>query len=71
MLYILTHNDYDLTDIQGIFSTVEKAKSFASTVLGHQNLNWSEQSFIGTIWANTSGGTFVIRPAKLDPDKQD
>jgi hypothetical protein len=66
MVYILTHKDFDFTEVEGVFTSVEKAKSFADTALGHKDLNWSEPNR-GRIWANTSGGTFVITAMKLNP----
>lgn len=66
MVFILTHNDYDVTEVHGVFTAVDKAKSFADTVLGRHNLSWSEPNR-GSIWANTSDGTFVIRSVKLNP----
>ncbi|MNG38765.1 hypothetical protein D3C84_1265820 [compost metagenome] len=51
----------------GIFSDAEKAKNYAGTTLGYDNLNWSTPNMVGSIWANTHGGTLFISPAELDP----
>lgn len=67
MLFVLTRTDFDDTSITGIFSDAEKAKTYAETVMGYENLNWSNPNMVGSIWANAYGGTLFINPAELDP----
>lgn len=71
MLFVLTYVNFDDSSIKGIFSDVEKAKSFAKnyvkTTFGNDNLNWSNPNTVGSIWADTRGGTLFINPAELDP----
>lgn len=67
MLFVLTRQDYDETDILGLFSTADKAKDYAENVLGNNNLKWSTPNMVGTVWSNASGGSLFINPAELDP----
>lgn len=67
MLFVLTRTDFDDSSIMGIFSDAGKAKNYAGTTLGYDNLNWSTPNMVGSIWANTHGGTLFISPAELDP----
>lgn len=67
MLFVLTRTDFDETTVLGIFSAADKAKDFAGNTLGYDSLNWSIPNMVGTVWANTGGGTLFISPAELDP----
>lgn len=57
MLFVLTLEDYDVSTITGVFSTVDKAKLFVETVMQRENLTWSSPNLHGTVWANTNGGS--------------
>lgn len=69
MVYVLSFDDYNTITLNGVFSDVEKAKSYAESLIGGQRLNWANPHTDGTVWADGAGGTFIVRATEFDPKK--
>lgn len=70
MVFVLTFDDYNTITTNGVFSTAEKAKSYAEALIGGQSLNWSNPNTVGNVWADGVGGTFVVKATEFDPENK-